>query len=233
MASLEAVLSERAADVAQVKSSLDAFKIRYRQEVGLLHEELDELERAIDEAEQGERAKRPQSARGNPAAAPSSPTIETQPRYTSDAVRRLFRDVAKAIHPDLARDEGARDRRHFLMIEANRAYALGDEEQLRSILQSWENSPEAVQGSDLDATRLRLARRIAQIEEQLNVSAIELAALKDTPMWKLKAMVDEAAGRGKDLVRDMVTRLKGDIMVARNRLAAIEWQPPSSATSDR
>jgi len=234
MTSLQAVFSERSADVARVKSSLDAFKIRYRQEVGLLHEELDELERAIDEAEQGERAKRPPSPPGDPAAAtPSSPTIETQPRYTSDAVRKLFRDVAKAIHPDLAHDELTRDRRHCLMIEANRAYALGDEEQLRSILQSWEKSPEAVRGSDFDATRLRLARRIAQIEEQLNVCAIELAALKDTPMWKLKVMVDEAAGRGKDLVRDMVTRLRSDIMVARNRLAAIEWQPPSTANSDR
>jgi len=156
MTSLEAVLSERSADVARVKSSLDAFTIRYRQEVGLLHEELDELERAIDEAEQGERAKRPQPAPGDPATAPSSPTIGTQPRYTSDAVRKLFRDVAKAIHPDLAHDELTRDRRHFLMIEANRAYALGDEEQLRSILQSWEKSPEAVQGSDFDATQLRL-----------------------------------------------------------------------------
>jgi hypothetical protein len=79
---------------------------------------------------------------------------------------------------------------------------------IRSILQSWEKSPEAVQGNDLEATRLRLARRIVQIEEQLNVCAIEPAALEDTPMWKLKAMVDEAAGRGKDLVRDMVARLK-------------------------
>lgn len=225
LASLETVLSERRADVVRVKSSLDVFTIRYRQEVGLLHEELDELERAIDEAELGERAKRVQTEPGDPAASPTGPKHDTQPRYTSDAVRKLFRDVAKAIHPDLARDEHARDRRHLLMIEANRAYALGDEERLRSILQSWEQRPEAVQGSDLEATRLRLTRRIAQIEEQLNVCVIELAALKDTPMWKLKAMVDEAAGRGKDLVRDMVGRLKRDILVARNRLDAIRWTP--------
>jgi len=36
-------------------------------------------------------------------------------------------------------------------------------------------------------------------------------------------MVDEATAQGKDLVRDMVARLKVDIMVARNRLHAIEW----------
>jgi len=225
MASLEAALNDRSADVSRVKSTLDAFKIRYRQEVGLLHEELDELERAIDDAEQGERAKRSQSASGEPAVAPSSPKLDTQPRYTSDAVRKLFRDVAKAIHPDLARDELTRDRRHTLMVEANRAYALGDEDRLRLILQSWEKSPEAVQGSDPEATRLRLTRRIAQIEEQLNVCVVELAALKDTPMWKLKALVDEAAGRGKDLVRDMVGRLKRDIMVARHRLEAIRCSP--------
>ncbi len=37
-------------------------------------------------------------------------------------------------------------------------------------------------------------------------------------------MVDEAAAQGRDLVRDMVGRLKRDILVARNRLDAIRWR---------
>jgi hypothetical protein len=37
-------------------------------------------------------------------------------------------------------------------------------------------------------------------------------------------MVDEAAAKGKDLVRETVARLKRDIMVATNRLDAI--RPP-------
>jgi hypothetical protein len=110
------------------------------------------------------------------------------------------------------------------MVEANRAYALGDEEQLRYILDSWERSPEAVQGSDPEAMRLRLVRRIAQIEEQLEALARDLAALQESPLGKLKAMVDEAAVQGKDLVRDMIGRLKRDILVATNRLDAI--RPP-------
>jgi hypothetical protein len=92
--------------------------------------------------------------------------------------------VAKAIHPDLARHEDTRDRRHALMIEANRAYAMGDEERLRLILQAWERSPEAVQGNDPEAMRLRLVRRIAQIEEQLIVLAAELNALQQSSLWK-------------------------------------------------
>ena len=221
---LEGLLDERGAVLSHVRADLAAFRIRYRQEVGLLHEELDDLERRLAEAELGEISQRLDEAG---AAAGSSPDMKDDalPRFTTDAIRRLFRDVAKAIHPDLARDALARDRRHTLMIEANQAYALGDEERLRSILRAWENSPEAVQGSDDEAARLRLVRRIAQIEEQLNAYAAELAALQDSSLWKLKAMVDESAAQGKDLVADMVRRLKRDILVTRNRLEAMLWKP--------
>jgi hypothetical protein len=219
-AELDAMLAQRTADVDATRAGLEAFRLRYRQEVGLLHDQLDALELAIAEAELGELSKKLEDA-GPVAEAAAATRPDAPPRFTSDAVRKLFRDVAKTIHPDLARDQAARDRRHALMIEANKAYALGDEEQLRWILDTWERSPESVQGSDTDATRLRLERRIAQIEEQLELLASDLAAMKATPLWELKAMVDEAAIRGKDIVRDMVQRLKRDIMAATNRLDAM------------
>jgi hypothetical protein len=52
--------------------------------------------------------------------------------------------------------------------------------------------------SDAEATRLRLVRRIAQVEEQLDACDRELAELKDSPLWKLKVLVDEASARGKN-----------------------------------
>ena len=214
VAELDATLGGRRAEFARVKSQLDAFGIDYRKRVGLLHEQLDKLELEIAEAELGELSKHVKSGSGGPSEPPAAARPEPLPRYTSDAARKLFRDVAKAIHPDLARDEAARDQRHALMIAANRAYALGDEEQLRSILEAWERNPEAV----------RLVRRIAQIEEELELIDGDLAALNESPLGKLKAMVDEAAAGGKDLVRDMIGRLKRDILVATNRLDAI--RPP-------
>lgn len=226
LAELQATLGEREDEIARAQSDLASFRIRYHRDVGLLHEELDELERAIAEAELGELSKLVEDG----AAGSATPSLDGgQPegaaRLTSDAVRKLFRDVAKTIHPDLARDEQTRDRRHALMAEANRAYALGDEERLRWILDSWERGPEAVQGSDPESTRLRLERRIAQIDEQLNACARDLAELHDSPLWKLKVMVDDAAARGKDLVADMVRRLKRDITASRNRLEAMRWNP--------
>jgi hypothetical protein len=217
---LEARLAERSGEVTQTKSELDAFRIRYRAQVGLLHEELDRLELELAEAELGvikERVGDDADATAEPIDKPH----DSAPKYTTDAIRKLFRDVAKAIHPDLAEDAIARDRRHALMVEANRAYALGDEQQLRLILQAWERSPESVTGTDQDAMRLRLQRRIVQLEEQLAMLDRDLAAMKDTSLWNLKSMVDAEAAKGNDLIKDMIRRLKRDILVATNRLDAL------------
>lgn len=230
LSDLEAQYAERHAAFHRTQADLAAFRTRYRQDVGLLHDELDRLELALAEAELGELSKRAGAVAVGVSAAdqPAAPRPEPQPRFTTDAVRKLFRDVAKAIHPDLARDEDARDRRHSLMIAANHAYALGDEQQLRGILQAWERSPEAVQGTDDEASRLRLVRRIEQLEEQLEMLAADQEAVKDSPMWQLKAMVDDEAAKGKDLVKDMVRRLRRDILVATNRLDAL--RPPATVT---
>lgn len=216
----EAALESRNAELARVRIELADFRLRYRREVGQLHEELEELERAIAELELGEFAKRLEEEGGGIASGDTVGRPPSARALTSDSVRRLFRDVAKAIHPDRATAED-RERRHALMIEANRAYAMGDEDRLRTILQAWENSPEAVQGDDPGAARQRMARRLAQVERQLAAAAAELAELQDLPLCKLKTLVDEAAARGKDLIADQVRRLKRDVIAARNRLDAM------------
>jgi hypothetical protein len=223
IAELEAILDERAAEADRLNRELDIFAAQYRQQVGTLHEQLDQLELEIAEAELGELSKRiaEGSASTNASATLPPPTAEPSPRFTSDAVRKLFREVARAVHPDLAHDDHTRDRRHALMIEANRAYAMRDAEQLGRILEAWERSPESVQGSDPAAIRLRLERRLAQINDQLDIHASDLAALRASPLYELKTMVDEAAARGRDLVADMVRRLKRDIMAATNRRDAM------------
>ncbi|MGE0394418.1 MAG: hypothetical protein AB7P67_12710 [Vicinamibacterales bacterium] len=225
MTELETLLVEREAEFSRIRAELGAFKAGYRRRVGILHEQLDDLEFRIAEAELGiaEHAAQ-REGRGPGAAAAAGDRPSALPKLTSDAVRKLFRDVARIIHPDLGVDDDARDRRHALMIEANRAYEMGDEERLRWILQAWENHPDTMQGGDADALRERLARRIAHLEEQLAVCDGNLAELKESSIWSLKALVDEAAGQGKDLIGDMVARLKRDILVATNRLEAI--RPP-------
>ncbi len=219
----ETVLDQRAEEADRIGRELDMFAATYKQQVGTLHEQLDQLELDIAEAELGELSKAVADGAAVPRATPppSMPAPDAPPRLTSDAVRALFRDVARLIHPDLADDERTRDRRHALMVEANRAYKLRDAEHLRRILEQWERSPEAVQGTDAAAMRLRLERRLLQIEEDLALCARDLAALEASRLYQLKAVVDQAAARGNDLIADMVRRLKRDILAATNRLDAM------------
>ena len=240
MAEREAVLDERAAEADRLERELDTFAAHYKQMVGTLHQQLDALDLDIAEAELGELSKRVAEGGGPESATPpasagqseaagaseeSSERAEPAARFTSDAVRKLFRNVALTIHPDLAGDERTRNRRHALMVEANRAYALRDAEQLRKILEAWERSPEAVQGSDPEAMRLRLERRLVQIDEDLEMYARGLAELRASSLFELKKMVDDASARGRDLMEDMVRRLKRDIMAATNRLDAMRSTP--------
>ena len=109
-----ALLDARLARLTQAESELETFKVRYRREVGRRHEELDELEYAIAELELAELARRLGPEGTHQAASPAAERDEPAPRFTSDAVRKLFRDVAKAIHPDLAADEHARQCRHIV-----------------------------------------------------------------------------------------------------------------------
>jgi hypothetical protein len=217
-----ALLDARLTRLSQLESELVAFESRYRREVGRRHDELDELDYAITELELVELGRQLGEERTD-APLPDVQREEPAPRFTSDAVRKLFRDVAKAIHPDLADTAHDRASRHRLMIEANRAYSLGDERRLRAILEARESSVGVGSAAGAEALRLQLLRRLAQVHEQLEACEGDLAALEDSPLWKLKLMSDDAATRGRDLVGDMVKELTRDILVARNRLDALRY----------
>ena len=58
IAELEAVLVERSADADRINRELDMFAAYYRQLVGTLHEQLDQIELDIAEAELGELSKK-------------------------------------------------------------------------------------------------------------------------------------------------------------------------------
>ena len=73
--------------------------------------------------------------------------------------------------------------------------------------------------------RLRFERRLAQIDAMMEMYAREQADAEASSLYKLKAEVDAAAARGRDLMADMVARLERDIMAATNRLEAMRFTP--------
>lgn len=59
----------------------------------------------------------------------------------SEEARRLYRELARKAHPDLAQEDGERKRREEFLTRVNAAYARGDEGELRELAAEWAAGP--------------------------------------------------------------------------------------------
>ncbi|UNM10160.1 hypothetical protein J4032_00335 [Streptomyces formicae] len=93
----------------------------------------------------------------------------------SDEARKLYRELARKAHPDLAQEERERARREEFITRVNAAYGRGDEALLRELSQEWDAGPvpEAHRLSESDELYARL-EWLAQRKELLTVIAKEL-----------------------------------------------------------
>jgi len=232
LARLESQLAERELELATVRAELAAFERRYLRVVGLRYAQLDVLEAEIAEyfarrqpkdaeAQQRAHSARAQARESTEAAGEADSFEKTEDFVPSDSLKRLYRDIARRMHPDMTDDPEEKKRRHSIMAEANNAYERGDEARLREILSEWESSPESVRGEGAGADLVRVIRKIAQVERRLRAIAAEITQLMESELQQLKSQVDEAAAEGRDLLAEMADRLDTQIEHARQHLTEL------------
>ncbi len=224
---LESTLAGREAALATFKAELRELQDAYLEKMGPWQEQLAELDAAVAEAELAA-GLRPAGGvdededdevddDGDPSSALHACASRPAP---SDDLRRIFRDVAKAIHPDLGRNDPSHYRRHSLMAEANRAYANRDEDRLRLILRAWERSVDVLPDDRSDALA-RVRRQIAELDARLLAIEMEFTDLRRSAIWQLKIKIDDARAQGWDLFAEMVMHIKREISRANARLAVL------------
>jgi len=223
LAELELQLAERERALAEVSTDLQDLQSRYLGAVGAHYAELAdfESESVAIEIRLGLRDPLDEDTAADAADATSDAGEGCGNRSApSSDLKKIFRSLARSIHPDLALDEPARWRRHSLMAEANRAYAEQDEDRLRLILASWERGVDAmlIDGADDD----RVLRRIATIEARLLRIETETADLLNSAIARLKQKVDDARAQGWDLLAEMVLEVKREVGRASARLASLQ-----------
>jgi len=223
---------ERAIDA--YRAELHDFETRYRKALGRRYARLDELADRLDAARDEAAADDPPErdpedpaerypGQGLPGGGQNwdwgerEPEPEPRPVIGEDA-KRLFRQLARIIHPDLAGDPAERERRTNLMVAANLAYEQGDVAALEKLLGDWERSPEAVTGGGALAELERTIRRIAQVQERMDAIDEELAELEASAMGWLRRRTEKAAREGWDLLAHMVKELDRQILEAQVEL---------------
>lgn len=232
---LEAELADRELRAANLSAELLAFERQYLHFVGSRYAELDELKALIAERlakeqpsnERAQRAAREARARAGETKSAAGEKAAEAPRafQSTTEMKRLYRDVAKRIHPDLTSDREDRAKRQVLMAEANEAYQKGDEARLSKILHEYECSPEAVQGEGPGAELIRVIRRISQARGRLAEIEAELQEILRSDLHQLKSRVDEAQRHGRDVLKEMVGKVEEQIAQARQRLERPESLP--------
>lgn len=231
LAELEVEMVQRELDLATLQAELNTFEARYLRTVGVRLAELDEIEAQIAEAEARLKPKdkriQEQAAQARTQAQESAGAtgITQEPKEErfkpSERLKKLYREVAKCIHPDLAVDEEERSRRQKLMAKANRAYEQGDEDKLQAILAEWESSPESVKGEGTAAELVRVIRKIAQVKNRLRAIEINIAQQEESDLYQLKTKADAAEKEGRDLLAEMASKMDEQIALANRRLSEI------------
>lgn len=232
LAILEVMLAQRELELVTLQAELRGFEGLYLRVVGPCYAELDEIEAEIAEAQatfhptdsQAQEAATHARAQAQDTARTVGAAEErtTAERFKpSDSLRKLYREVAKRIHPDLATDHTERARRQSLMAEANRAYEEGNEAKLRRILEEWESSPESVKGAGTAAELIRAIRKIAQVTARISAIESELARLKESELFELKLKYEDARNDGRDLFAEMASRVEVEIQNSRKRLELV------------
>ncbi|MEU4110240.1 hypothetical protein [Streptomyces sp. NPDC027717] len=137
----------------------------------------------------------------------------------SEEARKLYRDLARKAHPDLAQENAERTRREEFITRVNAAYARGDEALLRELAAEWAAGPVPPerQPSPSDELYARL-EWLAQRKELLTLVARELENGAIAGMLRL------APDDPDSLLTEIAERLHGDIARRESDLAALLTQ---------
>ncbi|MET7785270.1 hypothetical protein ABZS93_01330 [Streptomyces sp900116325] len=136
-------------------------------------------------------------------------------RPTEEA-RKLYRELARKAHPDLAQDETERARRDEFITRVNAAYGRGDEALLKELAQEWAAGP-ATQRAELSESEELYARLdwLTQRKELLTVLAQEL---EESAIGAMLRMAPDDPDR---LLDEIAEQLLGEVSQRESELAGL------------
>ncbi|MGO4457611.1 J domain-containing protein [Streptomyces sp. M-16] len=133
----------------------------------------------------------------------------------SEEVRRLYRELVRRAHPDLAQDEEERARRDAFIVRVNAAYGRGEEGLLRELAEEWAAgpAPQAARPSESEELYARL-EWLARRKEMLSMVAGEL---EDSAIGAMLRMAPDDPDR---LLEEIAEQLLAQVSEREAELAA-------------
>ncbi|POX42170.1 hypothetical protein C3486_06690 [Streptomyces sp. Ru73] len=134
----------------------------------------------------------------------------------SEEARKVYRDLARKAHPDLAQDERERERREAFIVRVNAAYAAGDEGALRELAAEWEAGP--VPRERMLSESEELYARLEWLAERKELLTALAAELEGSAIGQMLKMAPEDPDA---LLAEIAEKLLADVAEREERLAQL------------
>ncbi|WKX74322.1 hypothetical protein [Streptomyces sp. XD-27] len=144
---------------------------------------------------------------------PVQPPSRVRP---SEEARRLYRELARSAHPDLADSEDERARRGDFIVRVNAAYAAGDETALQALADEWAAGPRP---AERRASRSEeLYARLEWLAERKELLAAMAAEMESSAIG---AMIKMAPEDPDGLLEEIAEQLLAQVSEKEARLAEL------------
>ncbi|MCT7352608.1 J domain-containing protein [Streptomyces sp. 15-116A] len=133
----------------------------------------------------------------------------------SEEARKLYRDLARKAHPDLAQEDAERSRREEFITRVNAAYARGSEAELRELAEEWAAGPQLRRAPSAAEELYARLEWLSQRKELLTLVAKELEESAIGSMLRLAP--DDPDG----LLDEIAEQLRAQLTEREAELAAL------------
>ncbi|MCQ1577027.1 hypothetical protein [Streptomyces parvus] len=137
----------------------------------------------------------------------------------SEEARRLYRELARKAHPDLAQDEVERQRRDEFIARVNAAYGRGDVELLKELVAEWEAGP--VQPPAPLSESEELYARLEWLSRRKELLTVLAKELEDGAIGSMLRMAPDDPDQ---LLEDIAEQLLGEVSRREAELADMAQQ---------
>ncbi|OQD53312.1 hypothetical protein BM536_027800 [Streptomyces phaeoluteigriseus] len=134
----------------------------------------------------------------------------------SDEARKLYRELARKAHPDLAQEEAERARREEFITRVNAAYARGDEALLRELAGEWAAGP--VPAERRPSPSEELYARLEWLAERKEMLALAARELEEGAIGAMLRMAPDDPDR---LLEEIADQLLAEVAKREAELAEL------------